>query len=142
MVVLVTALTKLLKGSSFGTAMKSFALLLIPTMAGAHLIKSTFKMTSRIPYWSHVFKDTMGVDTAQAIMSKSLVLDKAVPSALQPVTTGIAAVVFIAALATTLLMLRRSPSIAEMGRGARAPLLVGALAYWSVFAATIFLWRL
>ena len=138
---LVASLTKLLKGSSFGAAMKSFALLLIPTMAGAHVIKATSKMTSRIPYWSHALKDTVGVRTAYAIVDGPLVLDKTVPAALQPATTGLAAVLLIAALAATLLVFRKSPTIAEVEKRARVPMLLAALAYWAVFAVTIFLWR-
>jgi len=50
----VGALAKIASGPgevSSGTVVKTFALLLLPTMAGAHLIKAIFKMTSRIPYW-------------------------------------------------------------------------------------------
>jgi polyferredoxin len=51
-----------------------FGIAFIPIMASAHLIKSLLKMTSRIPYWVHIYSDPSGVKTAKGILNKSISL--------------------------------------------------------------------
>ncbi len=139
---LAAGLAKRLGGGSPGAAISTFALLLLPTMAGAHLIKALFKMTSRIPYWPHVFGDLPGVRTAEAmVVDKTLALDKTVPHALFPVLSCAAAAILLVVLAVIVLMSVKSPTLRQQKTAAKAPLLVGALAYWAVFAVTILLWR-
>jgi hypothetical protein len=138
----VLGLSRLLGAPSVRVAAKTFALLLVPTMAGAHLTKSIFKMTSRIPYWPHVLADPAGVATATKIaVQKTIVPDKAIPGALFPATSWAAAVILLAALTIVVLMFVRSPGLRRQKALAKAPLLLGALAYWGVFGATILLWR-
>ena len=140
---IVAGLAKLAGGESLGASAKTFALLVLPTMAGAHLMKAIFKTTSRIPYWPHVLSDLSGVKTATAIYyTKSLVLDKTIPNALFPATSCAAAAILLAVLVAIVLMYVKSPTLSQQKAGARAPLLIGALAYWAVFGVTIFLWRL
>ncbi len=124
-----------------GAVVKTFAFLLLPTMAGAHLIKSMLKMTSRIPYWPHAFSDPKGVATAQEIVDKTLVLDKSVTAALYPAISFAAAVVLLTALVATLLIFRRSAAVQKLNPGARVIVFLGVLAYWGVFGFTIFKWR-
>ena len=140
----VGALAKIMSGRekvSSGAVVKTFALLLLPTMAGAHIIKSILKMTSRIPYWQHVFSDPKGVATAQKIVDETLVLDKSVPDALYPVISFAAAAILLAALTATLLIFRRSPAVQKINPGTRTILFLGVLGYWAVFGLTIFKWR-
>lgn len=140
----VGALAKIASGPgkvSSGAVVKTFAFLLLPTMAGAHLIKSMLKMTSRIPYWPHVFSDPKGVATAQEIVDKTLVLDMSVPDALYPVISFAAAAVLLTALTATLLIFRRSAAVQKLNPGARVIMFLGVLAYWGVFGFTIFKWR-
>lgn len=106
----VAVLTKIGPRASFGTITKAFALLLIPTMAGAHLTKAMLKMTSRIPYWPGALSEPSGVETAQKILDKALVLDKSVPNALYPAISFAAAALFLIALVITVLILRKSAS--------------------------------
>jgi polyferredoxin len=139
----VGALAKIASGGkvSSGVVVKTFALLLLPTMAGAHLIKSMLKMTSRIPYWPHAFSDPKGVATAQEIVDKTLVLDKSVTDALYPAISFAAAVVLLTALVATLLIFRRSTAVQKLNPGARVIVILGVLAYWGVFGFMIFKWR-
>jgi len=138
----VVALSRLLGSPSAGVAARCFALLLLPMLAGAHLLKAILKMTSRIPYWPHVLSDPAGVETATNILvRKTLILDKTGPNALFPVTSGAAAVILLAALTVVVMMFAKSPALRRQKALAKLPLLLGALAYWGVFGATILLWR-
>jgi len=60
----VLSLVKIRSAVPLGAIAKILALLLLPTMASAHLVKAILKMTSRIPYWPHVFSDPTGIVTA------------------------------------------------------------------------------
>jgi hypothetical protein len=138
----VGTLAKIRSEASSGAIAKSFALLLLPTMAGAHLIKAIFKMTSRIPYWPGVFSDPTGVETATKIFyDKTLVLNKSVPNALYPIISFAAAAMLLIALLATLLIFRKSPVVRNLHSGAKVPLLLGVLVYWGVFGVTVFKWR-
>jgi hypothetical protein len=140
----VGALAKIASGPgkvSSGAVVKTFAFLLLPTMAGAHLIKSMLKITSRIPYWPYVFSDPKGIATAQEIVDETLVLDKSVTDALYPAISFAAAVVLLTALVATLLIFRRSAAVQKLNHGARVIVILGVLAYWGVFGFTIFKWR-
>lgn len=138
----VTVLARFLARRPAAESAKAFALMLLPTMAGAHFIKAIFKMTSRLPYWNLTLADLKGVETANRIIAGTLVVDKSLPAALQPVMTFIAVAVLAVTLVVVTWMCRKSPSIASLATGARAILLVGAFAYWAIFAVTICLWRL
>jgi hypothetical protein len=129
------------EGSSSGAVLKTFALLLLPTMAGAHIIKSMLKMASRIPYWPHVFSDPKGVATAQSIVDGTLVLDNSVPDVLYPAVSFAAAAVLLTALMATLLIFRRSAAVQRLSCGGRVILFFGLLAYWGIFGFVIFRWR-
>jgi len=138
----VVAFAKIRSGVSSGAIPKAFALLLLPTMAGAHLIKAIFKMTSRIPYWPRVFSDPTGVETATKIFyDKTLVLNKSVPNALYPIISFVVAAVLLIALLSTLLIFRKAPVVRNLDLGAKVPLLLGVLVYWSIFGSMIFMWR-
>jgi len=137
----VGALAKILSEASSGAIAKAFALLLLPTMAGAHLIKAILKMTSRIPYWPGVLSDPVGVETAQKVLDKTLVLNQSAPNALYPVVSFITAALLLIALLATLLILRKSPAVKNLHSGVKVPLLLGVLVYWAIFSVMIFKWR-
>ncbi len=128
-------------GLSSGTIIKTFALLLIPTMASAHIIKAILKMTSRIPYWPYALSDPGGIVTAHKIFNGTLVLDKSVPDALYPVISSTAAALLLIALTATLLIFHKSASVRNLHLGVKVPLFLGVLTYWSIFAFVIFMWR-
>jgi len=139
--IVVAGVAKLFFGDSLRVYAEKFAILLLPTMAGAHLLKGIFKMISRVPYWKHVFGDPKGVNTATAIIEKKLILDPSIPNALFPVISYIAAGTFLTTLAVVFLMVAKSHVTSRLKSGAKVVLFTGALAYWAVFAVTIYLWR-
>jgi len=139
----VVVLSKFLSRTSAGdiAITRTFALLLVPTMAAAHLIKAVLKMTSRIPYWNHVFADPTGRQTAQRIFDKSLMLDKSIPDVLFPVISYTAAGILLVALVATIIIFRKSTILQKYDIGVKIPLILGTLAYWCVFGGTILMWR-
>ena len=129
------------KAAPFGATVKTFALLLLPTIAGAHIIKSILRMSSRIPYWRGALSDPKGVETAQRIVAAKLVLDKSVTDALDPAISFAAAVVLLVALAATVHIFRQSAVVQKHSPGVKVVLLLCVLAYWCIFGLTIFRWR-
>ena len=141
----VAAMAKLASGrksAPFGATVKTFALLLLPTIAGAHIIKSILKMSSRIPYWRGALSDPKGIETARRMVAGTLVLDESLTDALEPAVSFAAAVLLLAALAATVLIFRRSAAVQKHNSGVKVVLLLGVLAYWAVFGLTIFRWIL
>jgi polyferredoxin len=140
----VVALAKLVSGrkaTPLGASLKTFALLLLPTIAAAHIVKSILKMTSRIPYWRGALADPKGIETAQRIVDETLVLDKSVTNALGPAVSLAAVAVLLLALAATVQIFRRSAHVQKRSPGVKAVLLLSVLAYWSIFGLTILRWR-
>jgi ferredoxin len=134
-------LARLTSGESVGRVVKALAILLIPTMAGAHIIKSLLKMMSRIPYWSYAFTDPKGIDTAQAVIDNRISLNNHLPEALAPVVTHVSTVILVVSLAGTVLILRRSPTVTGIRPAAKVFVAAGSFVYWGVFIATWLLWR-
>lgn len=143
LLLVIATLAKIRSGGtvSSGTIIKTFALLLIPTMASAHIIKAILKMTSRIPYWPYALSDPGGIVTTHRVLNGTLVLDKSVPNALYPAISFTAAALLLIALTATLLIFRKSPSVRNLHLGVKVPLFLGVLTYWSIFAFVIFMWR-
>ncbi len=141
---MVAALAQLACGRervAFRATAGTFTLLLLPTIAGAHIIKSLLRMSSRMPYWHSVTSDPKGTETAQRIVAGTLVLDQSVPIALDPAVSVAAITLLLVSLAATVLVFRRSVVAQKLSPGARAVLFLSALAYWSIFAATLLGWR-
>ena len=129
------------KAAPFGAIVKTFTLLLLPTIAGAHIIKSILKMYSRIPYWRGALSEPRGIETAQRIVAGKLALDKTVTNALDPGVSFATAVVLLAALAVTVYIFRRSGIVQKHSPGVKAVLLLFVLVYWGIFGLTILRWR-
>ncbi len=141
---IVAALAKLASGRqrvAFGLTAKTLTLLLLPTIAGAHIIKSILRMSSRLPYWRGVFSDPKGIETAQRMVAGTLVPDKSVTDALDPAVSFAAIALLLVSLAATMLVFRRTVLGQKHKPGVRAVLFVSVLAYWSVFGVTLFRWR-
>jgi polyferredoxin len=144
MLLAVAALVKLASGRNaapFGATINTFALFLLPTIAGAHIIKSVFRMSSQIPYWRGALLEPKGIETAQRLVAGTLVLDESLINALDPAMSFIAAVVLLVALAATMQIFRRSTIVQKHNPGVKVVLLLCVLAYWSIFGLTIFGWR-
>jgi polyferredoxin len=140
----VVALARLASGgkpASFGQTVKTFALLLLPTIAGAHIIKSLLRMSSRIPYWKEAISDPKGIQTAQKMVAGTLILDKSVTDALDPAVSFIAAAVLLVTLAATVQIFRRSAFVQKHSSGVKTVLFLGVLTYWCIFGLTVMRWR-
>jgi hypothetical protein len=141
---IVSALAKLAsarKAAPFKATAMTFALLLLPTIAAAHIIKSVIKSSSRIPYWRHALSDPKGIDTARRLASAKLVLDESASKALDPAVSFIAVVVLLIALTATVWIFHRSVITHRHSPGVKFVLFLSVLAYWAVFGLTIFGWR-
>jgi polyferredoxin len=140
----VTTLARLAGGQervSCGQTAKTFTLLLLPTIAGAHILKSLLRMSSRLPYWSGVWADPKGIETARGMVAGTLVLDTSAPDALAPAVSFVAIALLLASLAATVLVFRRTVVRQELSPGVKAVLFLSTLSYWGVFAVMIVRWR-
>jgi len=140
----VAALARLISGgkaASFGQTVKTFALLLLPTIAGAHVIKSILRMSSQIPHWKNALLDPKGIQTAQGMVAGTLVPDKSVTNVLDPVVSFAAAAVLLVTIAATVQIFRRSAFVQKHGLRVKTVLFLGVLAYWCIFGLTILRWR-
>ncbi len=141
---LVTAMARLACSQervSLGETAKTFTLLLLPTIAGAHILKSILRMSSRLPYWSGVWADPKGIETAQRMVAGTLVLDTSATDALDPAVSFVAIALLLASLAAAVLVFRRTVVGQKLSPGVQAVLCLSTLSYWSIFAVTIFRWR-
>lgn len=71
-------------------AAKRFSLLILPVMAAGHIMKSLFKITSRIPYYEYLGGEPLGWNTAQMISSGQIQLDKGFINFISPFLSFIA----------------------------------------------------
>ena len=127
--------------SSFKDTAQTLVLLLLPTIAAAHLIKSLLKTTSRLPYWPGALIDPKGIETAQALASGTRTLNESLVQTLDPAVTWTAITLLLLALAATLRLFRKSESIQPHSPGTRGVLLFTVLVYWGIFATTLVGWR-
>ena len=137
----VGALVKTTSKTSLRKSFEALALLLIPTMAAAHILKSVLKMAPRIPYWPYAFSDPEGVETAQKILNKTIVLNKTIPDALYPAISYLAVVLLITGLVATLFILLKAVVIRKLQPMPRWIIALGVFAYWGIFGLTILKWR-
>ncbi len=129
------------KEVSFHAVMSSFALLLLPIIAGAHIIKSILKLTSHIPYWRNAIADPKGIETAKSIMSGAIVLDNSVTNTLDSIVSYIIVAILLFALSATMWIFCQSKFVQKHHSGVKLALLLGVLAYWTIFGLTIFNWK-
>ena len=137
----VIALSKVLSKVSAGTVAKTFALLLIPTIASGHLIKALVKMISRLPYWPHALADPSGAVAARQILDQQLVLNKSASDFLFSGISYVAAVPLLAALTATIFMFFKSPNVKPLAVQVKVPMFLAVLFYWGLLVGTIFLWE-
>jgi len=129
------------KKVSFQDATKTFAILLLPTIAGAHIIKSILKMSSHIPYWKQAASDPKGMQTAQSMVDGTLVLDNSLSSVIEPGVSFLIVAILLVSLAATMWIFSKSEMVQKHPAGVKRILLISVLAYWSIFGLTIFNWR-
>lgn len=120
---------------------KSFGLLLLPTVACTHMAKGLFKAISRVPYISFATSDPNGVQAATALYEKTAVVDKAALVLLEPIVNYLWAAIALSALLATVLILKKSAAFKSYTPGTKSVLFCGVLAYWSLLALAILMWR-
>jgi len=137
----VIALAKIWSRVPAGEIARAFGLLLLVTMACAHLVKSMLKMTSRIPYWPYALSRPAGIETARQLVNHKLTLDNSVTNALYRPVSITAAVILLAGLVAVLLIWRKSSVMKGLDPAGKIVILIGSLAYWGIFGVTIVAWR-
>jgi len=120
---------------------KAFALLLLPAVSGAQVIKAILKTTGHLPYWKVALADPVGIESARAIQAGTLAFDPTLAGWMIAVVTVAVALILAVALVVTVRLAQTSPWMTCLPRAARLVLVVGAAAYWAVYAVTIALWR-
>jgi len=136
------AAARLAGGTAMAETARTFGILLLPTAAAGHVIKSALKTTSRLPYWGPALADPPGIETARQVVAKTAAVDPGLAQASQPYVTAVMVAALAAALAAVVGMLWRSPTVTAQRPAPRAVLAVGAVAYWAIFAVTVWYWRL
>jgi len=120
-------------------SLKNFALLFLPVVALTHLLKAVFRIVSRLPYFPLAFRDPKGLETARALSEGALTLDKRLPGALDPLLSGLALLVFAAALSAVWVVGLRSPLFKSLRRGGQAPYLAAVTLYTAILiVSTVF----
>lgn len=81
------------------------------------------------------------METAQKIVSGTLVPDKSLTDSLDTAISVAAAAVLLVALAVTMQIFSRSVVVQKHSPAVKIVLLISVLAYWFIFALTISVWR-
>jgi hypothetical protein len=123
------------------TIAAEFALLLLPTMAAAHIIKAILKMTSRIGYWPYALSDLSGIEAARKILNKEIVINPPGSNALDDMVSLVSAGLLVMALGVTFSIFRKTTQANKFDANVSIPLFLGLFIYWSIFALTILEWR-
>lgn len=122
-------------------AAKRFSLLILPVMAAGHIMKSLFKITSRIPYYKYLSDEPLGWNTAQLISSGQIQLNKGFISFISPFLSFIAVSLFMGALVFSSVLLWRANGSKLQNKGAKLSLHIGLIVYALIYIVMIFLWR-
>ena len=134
---------RLLGGTlKLGKFLLRFGLAFIPITAAAHAVKSLLKMSSRIPYWGHAFRDPVGTGTAKSILGKSVSLVP-LPGWCGPVVTAGSLVLIIGGIVLSAVTVRRLTKTMTPDAGWRNFVfyLIPVL-YGGAFVAMLVAWRL
>ena len=112
---------------------------IIPIMASAHVIKALLKMTSRVPYFSFIPGDILGVRTAEKIVNREIDLT-IIPHQVDFLLTILISVILIGGITVSFLMVGNFNKRYLQENKAFSTYLLPVV-YGMVFAVTIFLWR-
>ncbi len=120
----------------------SFGIAFIPIMAAAHSIKAMLKTTSRIPYLELAAKDKIGIETAHALLDKSLILAP-LPVWREPLVTVLGLGLMAGGIALSLNVVHKLivAHVPEAGWRSNTLFLIPIL-YGGVFSAMLVAWRL
>lgn len=122
-------------------AAKRFGLLILPVMTAGHIMKSLFKITSRIPYYDYLSGEPLGWNTAQMISSGQIQLNKSFINFISPFLSFIAVFLFGGSLVFSSVLLWRDKGSKLQSRGVKLSLHMGMIVYALIYIAMIVLWR-
>jgi hypothetical protein len=128
------------KMSLFESA-KRLSILILPVMAAAHVMKSFFKIISRIPYYEFLGNDPLGMKTANFISSGQIQLNKDFIRFISPILSSIALFVFTGALVFSSVLLWKDHSSWPHSRGVKLSLHIGLVSYGLIFIVMLVLWK-
>ncbi|NOQ25102.1 MAG: 4Fe-4S binding protein [Bacteroidales bacterium] len=121
----------------FKEYMKHAAIIFIPIMAAAHIIKALLKMTSRIPYFEHTFSDVSGLQNTQLFLNNQIEL-LSVPSFINNTVSLINFVVIVAGILLSFLVTKKSIKANNLNKN----LYLIPIIYGSTFLIMLVLWQL
>jgi len=110
-------------------------------MAAGHIMKSLFKITSRIPYYKYLGSEPLGWDTAHLISSGQIQLDKGFIDFISPFLSFIAVFLFGGSLVFSSVLVWRDKSPKFGSKGAKLSLHTGLIFYALIYIVMIILWR-
>lgn len=133
-------LTKISDKKSILDTAKNFSIIILPVMAAAHILKSVFKITSRLPYYALAVNDPLGENTANALVAGELQLNRTFLESLGPFLSMISIFLLMATfIFSTVLLLRRSEYGQNLAQ--KIPVLIGLILYSSIFVTMVIFWR-
>lgn len=136
-----SALAKTFGKISLIDAAKKYSILILPVIAAGHVMKSLFKITSRIPYYEFLSGEPLGWNTAQLISSGQIQLDKSFISFISPFLSFIAVFLFAGSLIFSSVLLWKGSGSKLQSKGEKLSLFIGLIIYALIYIVMIFLWR-
>lgn len=136
-----SALAKTFGKISLIDAAKKYSILILPVIAAGHVMKSLFKITSRIPYYEFLSGEPLGWNTAQLISSGQIQLDKSFISFISPFFSFIAVFLFSGSLIFSSVLLWKGSGAKLQSKGEKLSLFIGLIIYALIYIVMIFLWR-
>jgi len=122
-------------------AAKRYSILILPVMAAGHIMKSLFKITSRIPYYKFLGDEPLGWNTAQLISSGQIQLNKGFIEFISPFLSFIAVFLFVGSLIFSSVLLWRGNDSKFQNKGAKLALHIGLIVYALIYIVMVLLWR-
>ncbi|OGC00780.1 hypothetical protein A2V82_04025 [candidate division KSB1 bacterium RBG_16_48_16] len=125
---------------SFSSFTKYYSLAFLPIIAAAHLSKGVLKISSRLPYFQHVFSDVSGMNTTRLFLEQKITL--AANPAWVNFVVSMSITLFIAGGIVLSFAIIHQVNRKLFGEGVRRKLYyLIPVAYGSIFFFTILLWR-
>jgi len=117
----------------------NYGIAFIPIIAAGHLDKAILKITSRLPYFEHVFTDFTGMATAQKIIDGNLILHEN-PVWMDITVSLLLTLVMLAGIWLSTKVVKRI-NLKRDESDSKSPLYPIPVVYGSVFLVMIISWR-
>ena len=135
------ALIKLFsKKSSLLDYFRSAAITYIPVMGAAHLIKGIQKMSTRLDYIPLSLNDPKGVETAAALVNKTMILPDIAKNFMIPVIDYFALICIIIGIIVSIIVVQKK-AVTDNPPLNKIASTIGAVLYGMIFLVIIVGWR-